>query len=242
MAYTTTLQPKPFSIPDGRPKRSRKGREPGKKPKNVNSETRKQQNRIASRNYSKRALGSTVSPGRGAHKCKRIGEKRKRNLQYLQQLLKGEDLSEQQEPPTSLQQLEEHTRPCPTDYEPAVPSSSHSVLPSNGGTKPFGWNSATTRNAVPTASTEPLENLLFTSTSLYPAFEQSWNESLCEQPHAVNIIAWNIPPWMLSTNCCPPPLPSRPDIIHHTSSSERSSFVTPPKMAGRSVSHGALRL
>jgi hypothetical protein len=47
---------------------------------------------------------------------------------------------------------------------------------------------------------------------------------------------------MLSTNCCPPPLPSRPDIIHQTSSSEQSSFVTPPKMASRSVSHGALRL
>jgi hypothetical protein len=51
MNSPNTLQSQPFSRPGRKPKHAGEVEEPGKKPKKVNSEIRKQQNRIASRNY-----------------------------------------------------------------------------------------------------------------------------------------------------------------------------------------------
>jgi hypothetical protein len=45
------LQSQPISRADKKPMHMRENEELGKKPKKVNSEIRKQQNRIASRNY-----------------------------------------------------------------------------------------------------------------------------------------------------------------------------------------------
>jgi hypothetical protein len=51
MTSPTTLQSQLLSRPGRRPRRGAEEEECGKKPKKVNSEVRKQQNRIASRNY-----------------------------------------------------------------------------------------------------------------------------------------------------------------------------------------------
>jgi hypothetical protein len=56
----TTLPSQALEEPSRRPKRAGQSEEPGKKPKKVNSEIRKQQNRIASRNY-------RMSTPRGTH-------------------------------------------------------------------------------------------------------------------------------------------------------------------------------
>jgi len=56
----SSLQSYPLSKPGRKQKRDMEGTEPGQKPKKVNSEIRKQQNRIASRNY--RKLIYTLKP------------------------------------------------------------------------------------------------------------------------------------------------------------------------------------
>ncbi|KAI4710619.1 hypothetical protein J4E89_004207 [Alternaria sp. Ai002NY15] len=91
----TTLSSQSLSTPDARPKREAVSEEPGKKPKKPNSEIRKQQNRIASRNYR---------------------EKRKRKLQYLQQLIRDDSEGRQDSEP-SPEQHEVYPRALSADYD-----------------------------------------------------------------------------------------------------------------------------
>ncbi|KAI4925220.1 hypothetical protein J4E85_007097 [Alternaria conjuncta] len=119
----TTLSSQSLPTPDARPKRAAVSEEPGKKPKKPNSEIRKQQNRIASRNYR---------------------EKRKRKLQYLQQLIRDDSEGRRESEP-SPEQHEVYPRAPSADYDIVGASSSPYQMPSS---RVFGASSAVANEAI----------------------------------------------------------------------------------------------
>lgn len=105
---------------------------PAMKPRKVNSEVRKQQNRIASRNYrmscptDDQITTSAVLTDLG------VGEKRKRKLQQLQQLLDDDDPSESQTNTRSTSPYEDRSYSGSIGYERSVASSSPPITTVSG--------------------------------------------------------------------------------------------------------------
>ncbi|KAF2025865.1 hypothetical protein EK21DRAFT_75464 [Setomelanomma holmii] len=171
MTSPSTLQSQPISRPGRRSRRVEEGEELGKKPKKVNSEIRKQQNRIASRNYR---------------------EKRKRKLQYLQQLIK-DGSNDELTPETSPQQQEAQLPPFSTDRE-AGPSSSPFILPSSGEFTSLNSNVTTAMSSDLVATSGSFDNHTLTNTLAYPPFELPWSSPVYDPPPPANAI-WTIPTW-----------------------------------------------
>ncbi|CAO2655820.1 Nn.00g046230.m01.CDS01 [Neocucurbitaria sp. VM-36] len=188
-----TLRSQPHSRPGRRSERAEVGEEVGKKPKKVNSEIRKQQNRIASRNYR---------------------EKRKRKLQYLQDLIKDES-NDQQESDPSLEQHEVFVRSLSADQEPLGPSSSPYMLSSNDNFRPTSSSGAPITESILAASATSFDNHHLSTTQTYPALGPIWNTPLYPPPQPLNMSPWNIPPWMPDIECTPRGA-SRSDALHYT--------------------------
>ncbi|KAF1829535.1 hypothetical protein BDW02DRAFT_145357 [Decorospora gaudefroyi] len=224
---TTTLPLQPFPKPGRRSKRGAESEEPVEKPKKVNSEIRKQQNRIASRNYR---------------------EKRKRKLQYLQQLIQeGSNDREESEP--SPERQESYTRSVSTDYDIAGPSSSPYMLPTNSDFNPMSPSSATISNEVLATTATPFSSHLATTHS-YPVFPQIWTSPIYSPPPPANV-TWNVPSTWTAGSNYPARVDPRPHMYHYTHSptetfleqaqtpSYRSrDFLTNPDLYGFSASYG----
>ncbi|KAF2830536.1 hypothetical protein CC86DRAFT_378818 [Ophiobolus disseminans] len=189
MTSPTTLYSHPHTKSGGRSGRGEEDGELGKKPKKINSEVRKQQNRIASRNYR---------------------EKRKRKLQYLQQLIK-DGSNDEQSPDTSPQQHEAHLRPRSADYEPG-PSLSPFSLSSHSDFAPMNTNSTAALGPHPTASTAPLDSHFLPTTHAYPPYEPSWNNPMYDPLPPTNM-TWNVPAWTPAIDYSPRAAP-RPEDFH----------------------------
>jgi hypothetical protein len=183
MSPPTTLDLEPLPKTDRRPRRTVEGEEAGKKPKKVNSEIRKQQNRIASRNY--RTL------------CPRLfnyvpwstnlfvaGEKRKRKLQYLQQLVKDES-NDELTPYTSPEEHEAHIRAHSVDYDVAQRSSPF-ALPSDRDFTTLGTSGTATLCPIPTTTTSVYDSRLLPIAQSYSPFEPPWNS-----PIYANMDTWH---------------------------------------------------
>ncbi|KAH7083354.1 hypothetical protein BKA63DRAFT_561528 [Paraphoma chrysanthemicola] len=198
MFSPSTLQSQAGSRPGRRPRRPEEGEELGKKPKKVNSEIRKQQNRIASRNYR---------------------EKRKRKLQYLQQLIK-DGSNDEQTPEPSPQQHEAHLRPLSADYE-AGPSSSPFMLHANVDFQPVVTSSTAVGNHGLAANTTAFDANTLLTTPAYPPFESSWSSPVYDPPPPVNL-AWTMPAW--APVDYPPPPPPRSESFHFETSISQTSF------------------
>ncbi|KAH7396897.1 hypothetical protein DE146DRAFT_614489 [Phaeosphaeria sp. MPI-PUGE-AT-0046c] len=137
--------------PVRRARRSTEGDDLEKKPKKVNSEIRKQQNRIASRNYR---------------------EKRKRKLQYLQQLIK-DGPNDEHTPEAVPQQLEAHLRAHSADYA----ESSHSspfMLPSNDDFAPSSSPETTALGPAPATGSTAYDRHFHHAAHTYLPFGNTW--------------------------------------------------------------------
>ncbi|OAL52364.1 hypothetical protein IQ07DRAFT_369354 [Pyrenochaeta sp. DS3sAY3a] len=193
MNSPNTLQSQPFSRPGRKPKHAGDVEEPGKKPKKVNSEIRKQQNRIASRNYR---------------------EKRKRKLQYLQQLIKDSP-NDQQESEPSPEQHDAYARSISADYEVSGPSSSPYLLPSHSDFASMSSTSATVSDPILAASAASFDSHLLATSQAYSGYETTWNAPIYSPPPPVNMSTWNIPPWMPSIDYSPRVAP-RPEAYQYS--------------------------
>ncbi|KAJ4295237.1 hypothetical protein N0V90_007248 [Kalmusia sp. IMI 367209] len=186
------------------------GQEPGKKPKKVNSEIRKQQNRIASRNYR---------------------EKRKRKLQYLQQLLKDGESPEE-----AAKAVEEahRERVATPEYHAQGPPAPSFTLPSNDPFPPLASTSGNAIDPVFSTSATTYDRHLGRAPQNYSTYENPWSSSMYDQTPSVNMATWNVPNWMPNVDYTPP-TSSRlegfeytpPSRTHHTF----EQLPTPPQQS-----------
>ncbi|CAI6324402.1 unnamed protein product [Periconia digitata] len=194
------------------PASSLSGQEPEKKPKKVNSELRKQQNRIASRNYR---------------------EKRKRKLQYLQQLIREggshspQATSAAKSETTGTQRQHKgksqaQRRIVPSNlYSQPAPSSSSSnniatnltgntmLLPTRPFTAPLSTTNSNSQPPLPAPTTSPYPEhpVPTTRPSSYLPFDPTWQTSpMYDIPPPIEIPSWNsLPlPWIPNIEFSPP--------------------------------------
>jgi len=139
------------------------------------------------------------------------GEKRKRKLQYLQQLIKDESNGEQT-PETSPRQSEAHLRSLSADYDTG-PSSSPYSLPAQSAYLPMsaGGTIATAPSSTGTAAS--FENHIPPTTQAYSSYTFSWQSPMYDPPRTTT--AWNVPAWMPSIGY-PPRVAPRPENIHYS--------------------------
>ncbi|CAI9637445.1 unnamed protein product [Alternaria burnsii] len=199
---SNNLLPQSLSIPSGRPKRAAVSEEPGqkpKKPKKPNSEIRKQQNRIASRNYR---------------------EKRKRKLQYLQQLVNN-DSDSHQDPEPSPEQHKIYPRSLSADCQVAGPSSSPYTVPFD---RALRANSAVVTQAILAATVASFDTNHVPAEQAYSPYQPSWNASVYSPPPPANI-PWNMPPaWMESLAYPPQATITRPPMYRYNDHPAHSTF------------------
>lgn len=193
MSSKTPYQPHSTSSP-GNKNTEPEEEEQGRKPKKVNSEIRKQQNRIASRNYR---------------------EKRKRKLQYLQRLLKDGESPEQ-----AAQTIEEayRERTVTPECQSQRPPAPNFVMPPNASFHPLG---ATSGNAIdPTLSslTMPFGRQFDRTTHNYPDYDNAWGTQMYSPSSDVNITAWTVPNWIPNVQYTAS-ASSRPEGFRYTPSS-----------------------
>ncbi|KAF2471822.1 uncharacterized protein BDR25DRAFT_367683 [Lindgomyces ingoldianus] len=184
MTSTTTQQQPSSSRPGRKPKRDVEiDPSTGQKPRKVNSEIRKQQNRIASRNYR---------------------EKRKRKLQYLQQLIRDQGSTDQLTPKAQKSSHEARTRSISSEYHVPGPILDR-VFSSN---IEFNSLSSTSENVIDPvlATTTTFDDHLLTTAATTPPFaniEPAWNPPIYEHPAQVNLASWNVPQWIPSVDFAP---------------------------------------
>ncbi|KAL6707708.1 hypothetical protein ACN47E_003829 [Coniothyrium glycines] len=190
----TKLQSQPLQRQHRRSIQVQETEESIKKPKKVNSEARKQQNRVASRNYR---------------------EKRKRKLQYLQQLIKdGPDEQHGSEP--SSEQYDTYERSVSADHD-EVESNPSFMVPSNHNMGVMSANGTRFSEATSPMRTTVLEGSMFTTTQAYP-FQSTWETPIYSPPPPTNM-TWSMPMWT-------PGL----EYPFHTESSDRSYSFVPTAM------------
>ncbi|KAI4620869.1 hypothetical protein J4E83_005231 [Alternaria metachromatica] len=199
----TTLSSQSLSTPDARPKRAAVSEEPGKKPKKPNSEIRKQQNRIASRNYR---------------------EKRKRKLQYLQQLIRDDSEGRQDSEP-SPEQHEVYPRALSVDCDITGASSSPYQMPSS---RVFGESSAVANEAILAATVASLDPHHLAVDQAYPSYPPHWNAHIYS-PSPPASIPWNMPPaWMSSLDySAQAAATTRPSMYRYHTHPSQPSFQHP---------------
>ncbi|KAF2786976.1 hypothetical protein K505DRAFT_367760 [Melanomma pulvis-pyrius CBS 109.77] len=216
---TTSPQPYPLSRSD----RKQKGSvvEPGQKPKKVNSEIRKQQNRIASRNYR---------------------EKRKQKLQYLQRLLRDQDPNDEQyEASPSEASHDGRERSISAEYYAQRPIANSEILPSNANFSPIPSSSRCVVDSVIVPTTTYDSNLLEASHP-FPTLESPWNAPVYEPQAQGHISSWNIPHWMPSIDFTPQ-ISSTHDEFRFTPPQTQQVYQqlpTPPQQALEPVSNADL--
>ncbi|CAA9956546.1 bZIP-2 multi-domain protein [Pyrenophora teres f. maculata] len=202
--------------------------EPRKKPKKVNSEIRKQQNRIASRNYR---------------------EKRKRKLQYLQQLIK-DDSDGQQETELSPEPQNVYARSLSADYEFAGPSSSPYRTPSASDFSSVHANSTVAPDPILATNTTTFNTHNATVAPTYPLYPQNWTAPIYPH-HPPASVSWNnTPTWVPAPEYIPQPTPRSPmyPYIHpqtqavyeraHTPSNQPQQFLANTAVYDHSASYG----
>ncbi|KAF1997410.1 hypothetical protein P154DRAFT_284984 [Amniculicola lignicola CBS 123094] len=178
---TLSSSSSPTSRLGRKPKRSVEPTEPGQKPKKVNSEVRKQQNRIASRNYR---------------------EKRKRKLQLLQQIISDQSPGAPSPPESAYDPYEMRHRSVSTEIhysEPMHHSQSYSPNLHYSGL-PLTTANPIDPVLVATTTVSYDTHLHPTSQSYHPQMSPGWNAPIYEQspPQVTMQQPWGAPVWMHS--------------------------------------------
>lgn len=134
-----------------------------------------------------------------------IGEKRKRKLQYLQDLIK-DGSNDEQTPEPSPQRQEAHLRSISAEYE-LGPSSSPYNLPSHSAFVPLEPNDAAALGSASAASTASFD--LLPTTQGFSTFESSWNGAMYSPPSTTQM-SWNVPAFIPYVDY-PQGVPLRPE-------------------------------
>ncbi|KAH4096364.1 hypothetical protein HBH98_044350 [Parastagonospora nodorum] len=170
------------------------------KPKKVNSEIRKQQNRIASRNYR---------------------EKRKKKLQYLQRLVEeGSNDGQTPEPTQQPQQAHVSSQVSQNDKGLASPPF---MLPSASGFVPLNSSGIPALDLAATSSSTTFDSHRLPTTQTYLPFGSSWNSQTYDSPSPSNTVY--TPAWMNSIGGTPRPTPS-PETFHFSAQASQAVFET----------------
>lgn len=165
--------------------------EPGKKPKKVNSEIRKQQNRIASRNYR---------------------EKRKRKLQYLQQLLQDSPTDQH----TTRPDKDEDTRAqsVSSDYYPA--DSTHTLTSeSDIGSLCSASDNTVELDSVLATTTSSYSGHILATSQPYQNIQQAWNSPYYDP---LQQQVWEVSHWLpgVQVGYSPQMTPTFPDEFQYS--------------------------
>jgi hypothetical protein len=139
------------------------------------------------------------------------GEKRKRKLQYLQQLI-TDGSNDEQTPDTSPRQRDAHLRSLSTDYD-AGPSSPY-LLPAHSEYAPMSTNEIVGMGPASTATTASFDHHLLPTTQSYPPYSSSWASPIYDPPPPTNM-TWNVPAWMPSVDYSPRVAP-RPETFRYS--------------------------
>jgi hypothetical protein len=150
-----------------------------------------------------------------------VGEKRKRKLQYLQQLV-NDDSDSHQDPEPSPEQHEIYPRSLSADYQVAGPSSSPYIVPSD---RALRANSAVVTQAILAATVASFDtNHVPAAEQAYPPYQPTWNASVYSPPPPANI-PWNMPPaWMQSLAYPPQATITRPPMYRYNTHPAHSTF------------------
>jgi hypothetical protein len=140
-----------------------------------------------------------------------LGEKRKRKLQYLQQLIRDGSNDDQESEP-SLSGHDAYERSLSSDYDVAAASPSPYILPANSNFTSMSSSSTPASHPVAAATSVTVNSGHHPApTHPYAAFPAIWSAPIYSPPPATNI-AWNVPsPWMSSMDY-PTRVAPRPDI------------------------------
>ena len=149
-----------------------------------------------------------------------VGEKRKRKLQYLQQLV-NDDSDSHQDPEPSPEQHEIYPRSLSADYQVAGPSSSPYIVPSD---RALRANSAVVTQAILAATVASFDTNHVPAEQAYPPYQPTWNASVYSPPPPANI-PWNMPPaWMQSLAYPPQATITRPPMYRYNTHPAHSTF------------------
>jgi hypothetical protein len=150
----------------------------------------------------------------GADELVDAGEKRKRKLQYLQQLLHDHDSGEEQQASRGIMDSVEDGRERSMSAEYSVqsdPINSMGFSPDMG----YATMSSASGNIIDPAhaTTATYSNQLLATNRAFPDVQASWSASMYQPPPPMNMPTWDTSQWM-------PPV----DFSQHLLSSRPSSF------------------
>ena len=150
-----------------------------------------------------------------------VGEKRKRKLQYLQQLV-NDDSDSHQDPEPSPEQPEIYPRSLSADYQVAGPSSSPYIVPSD---RALRANSAVVTQAILAATVASFDTNHVPAEQAYPPYQPTWNASVYSPPPPANI-PWNMPPAWMQSLAYPPQQATitRPPMYRYNTHPAHSTF------------------
>ncbi|PSN60929.1 hypothetical protein BS50DRAFT_578742 [Corynespora cassiicola Philippines] len=187
--------------PGRRSRQQRENPECGqKRPKKANSEVRKQQNRIASRNYR---------------------EKRKRKLQYLQQLIRDGRTEELTLQDSGAQ--DRRTRSLSVDYSrPLLPGFSHN----HEGLNIQSSSAGTLEPALVSTGNYSVHQL--PPSHSFTSFETAWSIPVLEPANVANWSPWSTPAWMSSTEF-EPQITIEPETFPFTATPVTQMYQQLPK-------------
>ena len=150
-----------------------------------------------------------------------VGEKRKRKLQYLQQLV-NDDSDSHQDPEPSPKQHEIYPRSLSADYQVAGPSSSPYIVPSD---RALRANSAVVTQAILAATVASFDTNHVPAEQAYPPYQPTWNASVYSPPPPANI-PWNMPPAWMQSLAYPPQQATitRPPMYRYNTHPAHSTF------------------
>jgi hypothetical protein len=151
----------------------------------------------------------------------RVGEKRKRKFQYLQQLIKDGPDDEQESKPSPGQHAT-YARSLSADYDVAGPSSSPYTLPSNSDFGSMSSSSTPASHPILPATTASFNSShVHAITHTYPTFPMNWHAHIYSPPPPAN---WTVPsPWMSGSEYSARVAP-RPEMYQHTPSLAQAAF------------------
>ena len=140
------------------------------------------------------------------------GEKRKRKLQYLQQLLRDGESPEQ-----AAQTVEEQERMVTPEYHTQTQQPPAFVVPSNSNFQSFAATSSNAIEPIFPSSSSSYDRQFGRTPPNYDTYDNSWSTQMYHSSPNVNISAWTVPSWM-------------PNVDYATTASSRSDEFqyTPP--------------
>jgi hypothetical protein len=152
-----------------------------------------------------------------------VGEKRKRKLQYLQQLIRDGSNDEHESEP-SPDPHDTYARSLSVDYDLAGASQSPYILPSSSDFGPMSSSSTSASYTVAAATSATFDSgHHLAPMHTYVSYPPSWSASVYSPPPPVDV-AWTVPsPWMSGMDHSARVAP-RPDMYRYTPSPSQPVF------------------